>query len=81
MLETPAGELLLIDWEYAALGDPYFDLAVVAGHHELDPSLARQFLEAYLQRAPSEKESARFTLQRRFYQALLALWKMRVGEL
>jgi len=79
MLETPAGELLLIDWEYAALGDPYFDLAVVAGHHELDPSLARQFLEAYLQRAPGEEESARFALQRRFYESLLALWNLRVG--
>ena len=27
---------MLIDWEYAAIGDAYFDLAVVVRHHDLD---------------------------------------------
>ena len=25
----------LIDWEYSAVGDPYFDLAIVVRHHQL----------------------------------------------
>jgi len=80
MLETGDGDLLLIDWEYAAIGDPYFDLAVVARHHDLDPSLSQVLIEAYLQRTPSREESARFALQCQFYDALRALWNLRVGN-
>jgi thiamine kinase len=80
MLDTEEGGLQLIDWEYAAIGDPYFDLAVVARHHDLAPSLSQLLIEAYLQRAPSREESARFALQCRFYDALLALWNLRVGS-
>jgi thiamine kinase len=81
MVQTAQGDLLLIDWEYAALGDPTFDLAVVVRHHELDPPLSQVLIEAYLQRGPSEEESARFALQCRFYDILLALWNLRVGKL
>jgi thiamine kinase-like enzyme len=79
VLETEQGNLLLIDWEYAAIGDPYFDLAVVVRHHALEDSLARHFLAAYLQRAPSQSESARFDLQCQLYDTLLALWNLRVS--
>ena len=37
----------LIDWEYAGVGDPFFDLAVVIRHHELPATLARGFIKAY----------------------------------
>ena len=37
----------LIDWEYAAVGDPFFDLAVVVRHHELNAPLTKGFLQAY----------------------------------
>jgi thiamine kinase len=37
----------LIDWEYAAVGDPFFDLAVVVRHHELNATLSNGFLRAY----------------------------------
>jgi thiamine kinase len=37
----------LIDWEYAAPGDPLLDLAVVIGHERLPLRLARHFLGAY----------------------------------
>jgi len=80
MLETGEGAVLLIDWEYAAVGDPYFDLAVVVRHHQLDAALAGRFFDAYLQRAASAEESARFGLQCLFYDALLALWNLRVGS-
>jgi thiamine kinase len=81
ILETEAGHLLLIDWEYAAIGDPYFDLAVVVRHHDLNDELADCLLSAYLQRASSKEESGRFALQCSFYEALLALWNLRVGGL
>lgn len=81
VLETEAGDLLPIDWEYAAIGDPYFDLAVLVRHHDLNDELANCLLSAYLQRASSQEESGRFALQCSFYEALLALWNLRVGGL
>ena len=38
--------LRLIDWEFAAPGDPLFDLAVVVGHHNLPEEHARILLAA-----------------------------------
>lgn len=38
---------LLIDWEYAAAGEPLFDLAAVTRHHLLPKRHARYFLAAY----------------------------------
>ena len=38
--------LRLIDWEFAAPGDPLFDLAVVVGHHGLHEEHARILLAA-----------------------------------
>jgi thiamine kinase len=70
--------LALIDWEYAGMGDPFFDLAVVVQHHGLGEGLARHFLAAYLGRQPGKDDSRRLDLQRRFYQALLELWNLRV---
>lgn len=78
VLQTERG-ILIIDWEYAAVGDPFFDLAVVVRHHELGGSQAALFLNAYLRRPPTEAESHRFDLQCHLYEALLALWNLRVG--
>ena len=39
--------LYAIDWEYAALGDPYFDLAVIVEEHGLDNRLIERLLSAY----------------------------------
>ncbi|MDE0680770.1 MAG: phosphotransferase [Gammaproteobacteria bacterium] len=43
-LRGPA--LRLIDWEFAAPGDPLFDLAVVIRHHDLDEGQGRALLGA-----------------------------------
>jgi thiamine kinase-like enzyme len=69
--------LFLIDWEYAGLGDPWFDLALVVEHHELDDGLQAGFVFAYLQREPREQEMKRLLAWRRFYRALLSLWRLR----
>lgn len=78
VLLTAAEELLLIDWEYAGVGDPYFDLAVVVRHHELGEELAGYFLEAYLQRSPAAGERRHLSRQCAFYGCLLELWNLRV---
>jgi thiamine kinase-like enzyme len=72
--------LALIDWEYAAVGDRYFDLAVVLQHHRVDDELSRFFLDSYLGRKARADEWRHLTLQRNFYQCLLQLWNSRVVQ-
>ena len=74
-------KLLLIDWEFAGMGDPYFDLAVVVQHHSLGEKLGNLFLEAYLKREPGAAELGRLRLNCEFYAALLELWTLRVVNL
>ena len=71
--------LTLIDWEYAGIGDPYFDLAIVVQHHGLSRNLAIHFLAAYLQREPESRDMDRLEKQCRFYAALLRLWTLRIA--
>ena len=68
------GGLQLIDWEFAAPGDPFFDLAVVVAHHQLDASTRAHFLTAYLGR---EDKTAMADLNRwcAVYRSLRALWE------
>lgn len=72
------GDLVLIDWEYAGTGDPFFDLAVVVQHHDLGAGLARHFLGAYLGRVAADIEVSRLAAQCGFYQCLLKLWSLRI---
>ena len=39
--------LWIVDWEYAGMGDRFFDLANFAINHELEDEASRAFLEAY----------------------------------
>jgi thiamine kinase-like enzyme len=39
--------LRIVDWEYAGMGDPYFDLANFAVNHELDDGQRGELLRAY----------------------------------
>lgn len=70
---------MLIDWEYAGLGDPWFDLAVVITHHDLAPELRDVLVAAYLRRAASAREATRLEAWCRFYRLLLRLWLMRIA--
>jgi thiamine kinase-like enzyme len=67
--------LMLIDWEYAGIGDPFFDLAVVVRHHGLGLESAKDFLRAYLGQSASDREMERLGQHCDFYGCLLELWK------
>ncbi len=41
------GEIRILDWEYAGMGDPAFDLANLAIHHEFSDEQDRFLLECY----------------------------------
>ncbi len=67
----------LIDWEYSAVGDPYFDLAIVVRHHQLEKNLLEGFLTDYFGTA-GEKHFSRLDRFCRLYDQLAALWYLSV---
>lgn len=65
--------LIALDWEYAAPGDVFFDLAVCASDMD-DPATAASLLSHYLQRDPGEEERSRFMAQDLIYRAIASCW-------
>jgi thiamine kinase-like enzyme len=52
----------IVDWEYAGMGDRYFDLANFSINNELDGPQRTAFLSAYFGEAPSERQLAALRL-------------------
>ena len=67
----------LIDWEYSAVGDPYFDLATVVRHHQLNAGRVEKFLSAYFE-TPGKEHFSRLEAFCRLYDRLAALWYLSV---
>lgn len=63
----------LIDWEYSAVGDPYFDLAIVVRHHQLEADRIEYFLDAYFG-TPGNEHFSRLGAFCYLYDQLAALW-------
>jgi thiamine kinase-like enzyme len=61
--------LRIVDWEYAGMGDPFFDLGNFAANHELDEDGERALLEGYKPGVDSDDEY--------HYQRVTALREMR----
>jgi thiamine kinase-like enzyme len=64
----------IVDWEYAGMGDPYFDLGNFSINHELDGDQDAILLAAYLGEPPSAALSARLTLMRALSDFREAMW-------
>ena len=54
----------IVDWEYAAMGDPWFDLGNLAVNHDLDADAEVALLAAWRGRAPRGAELARLRCMR-----------------
>lgn len=64
----------LVDWEYAGMGHPFFDLASVSGNCGLAGAEERFFLESYMGRAPSTAEVRELTILKTVSLLREALW-------
>ena len=64
----------IVDWEYAGMGDPYFDLGNFSINHELDLDQDAILLAAYLGGAPSAGLAGRLTLMRVLSDFREAMW-------
>ncbi|MFN8620540.1 MAG: phosphotransferase [Chloroflexota bacterium] len=64
----------IVDWEYAGMGDPWFDLGNLSINHELTPEEDRHLVAAWLTREPTAAEAARITLMRVVSDFREAMW-------
>jgi thiamine kinase-like enzyme len=70
-----AGEhLMLLDWEYAHVSDPYWDLAAWIANNDGTASFAADVLAGYLERPAGGHESERLRLLTWLYDYVCLLW-------
>jgi thiamine kinase-like enzyme len=70
------GRIMIVDWEYAGMGDPWFDLGNLSVNNGFDERADERLLEAYLGRAASDAERATLALMRVMSDAREAAWGM-----
>lgn len=75
------GVLLLVDWEYAAMGERFFDLGNLSINNEFDEHADRRLLEAYLERPPEAGERAALALMRAMSDVREATWGVVQGAI
>ena len=68
------GRLWAIDWEYCAMGSPWYDLAAVITGDSLSAAQEDELLEAYLGRAASSAEQLELQQHSCVYRYLELLW-------
>lgn len=66
--------LYLIDWEYAGMNDPLWDIADISLEANFDALLDQILLESYFGRQPTDKERFRFQVNKVFVDFLWSLW-------
>ena len=64
----------IVDWEYAGMGDRYFDLGNFAVNNELDADGERRLLEAYFEEPPDGRRYAALRLMRFMSDFREAMW-------
>src|SRR6266550_5646226 len=64
----------IVDWEYAGMGDPFFDLGNFSINHELTPDEDTELLAAYDGGAVRSARLARLTLMRTVSDFREAMW-------
>ncbi len=67
-------KLWLIDWEYAAMADPYFDLATLASVEKFSDNEMYDLLYCYLGKKPAQGEFQYLYLMRILADTRWALW-------
>ena len=71
ILNTP--ETRFLDWEYACDNDPFFDLATIVAHHNMNEHQSATLLHAYFD-GNGEQWREQLKRQSQVYEALLWLW-------
>lgn len=67
-------DVKIVDWEYAGMGDRWFDLGNLAVNNGLGPAEEERLLTAYLDRAPDDRQRATLALMRYMSDFREAMW-------
>lgn len=67
-------KLWALDWEYCAMGSPWFDLAAIAVGDSMSAQEQQKLVDAYLCRPADEGEGVRFVRYCNVYRYLELLW-------
>ena len=73
--EAATGRVCVLDWEYAGMGDSYFDLANLAAQHRFGDEQDETLLSAYFG-ADTPRRHARFKLMKIMSNFREAMWGM-----
>jgi thiamine kinase-like enzyme len=68
------GRVMIVDWEYAGMGDPYFDLGNLAVNNGFDEVMQARLLEAYHGAPATDAQRERLRLMRVLSDAREAAW-------
>jgi thiamine kinase-like enzyme len=68
------GSLVLLDWEYAHVSEPFWDLAGWAANNDFEEPVRQDFLAGYLGRRPAADESRRLQLLGWLYDYVCLWW-------
>jgi thiamine kinase-like enzyme len=79
-IASPEGQLQLIDWEYAGLGHPGFDLAGLVVGANLNMEQVGVLLTAYRGRPPTQAELTRHLAWEDLCRSLGRLWTAACGD-
>ncbi len=74
LLASEGGGIMIVDWEYAGMGHPLFDLGNLAVNNELDEAAEGRLLAAYRGDEPSPLERATLKLMRVLSDAREGAW-------
>jgi thiamine kinase-like enzyme len=72
-LKTADG-VVLVDWEYAGMGDPFFDLGGFAANNELSDADEDRLLDEYFREPPTRRRKAALKLLRYLSDLREAMW-------
>jgi thiamine kinase-like enzyme len=75
------GRMMIVDWEYAGMGDPRFDLGNLSINNQFDEATDERLLGAYHGGAPSDAQRAALKLMRVVSDAREAAWAVVQGLL
>ncbi len=70
------GKLFALDWEYVAMGSPWFDLAIACEGQQYTTGEIEQFLFHYLQRSPTKPDIDQLHRYATLYRYLELLWHL-----
>jgi thiamine kinase-like enzyme len=81
LIHAHAGGMLIVDWEYAGMGHPYFDLGNLSVNNDFDELADERLLHAYHRRPPSDAQRAALALMRLLSDAREGAWGIVQAEI